>query len=179
MSNLITQDYIEQLQKTHGEDRYWGGTGYKYAEKILSLAKQYKCFDALDYGSSHHRNCLKQHFHRHYPGELLIYEYDPGVPSKSALPDPADILICTDVLEHVEPELLDNVLRHMESCMLLCGFMVISTVPAKTILDDGRNAHLIVEDKDWWIEKVKTVFNVFKAGWNNSTVHIFVAKGEM
>ena len=33
-------------------------------------------------------------------------------------PKPADILLCTDVLEHVEPEKTEEVLRHIKSLTL-------------------------------------------------------------
>jgi hypothetical protein len=32
--------------------------------------------------------------------------------------------------------------------------------PAKRILKDGRNAHLILEDASWWISKLCNYFNI-------------------
>ena len=122
-------------------------------------SRQYRCETALDYGSSNHRDCLKRHFHRKYPGELLFYEYDPAVESKSGSTTTLqDIIVCTDVLEHIEPELLDNVLQHIRDCMLKCGYFVISTIAAVSILEDGRNAHLIIEDKEWWKANSREVY---------------------
>ena len=70
MDLLISNEYKQQLIALH-EDRYWGGTGRKHADDIREWAAKYKCETALDYGSSNHRDCLKRHFHRKYPGELL------------------------------------------------------------------------------------------------------------
>tara|TARA_R110000787_G_scaffold202317_5_gene313031 strand:+ start:284 stop:814 length:531 start_codon:yes stop_codon:yes gene_type:complete len=175
LDSLITDSYKQQLIELHG-DRYWGGTGRQHAEEILKVAKEYECETALDYGSSNHKDCLKRHFHRKYPGQLLFYEYDPAVESKSGLPQPADIVVCTDVLEHIEPELLDNVLTHMNSCMEKCGYFVVSTILAKQVLSDGRNAHLIVEDKEWWKLKLLEHFNVQGMKWTKNEVRATVCK---
>lgn len=169
MDSLISNEYKKLLIEQH-EDRYWGGTGRQHAKEILSFAKSYNCRTALDYGSSNHRDCLKRHFHNTYPGELLFYEYDPAVESKSGLPQPQDIVVCTDVLEHIEPELLDNVLGHIRDCMLKCGLFVISTRPAIQVLSDGRNAHLIVENKDWWKAKLEEYFSVESMTWTSNEV---------
>jgi hypothetical protein len=172
---LISNEYKQQLIELH-EDRYWGGTGRKHAEDILERAKTYKCSTALDYGSSNHKDCLKRHFHKKYPGELLFYEYDPAVESKSGLPQPADMVVCTDVLEHIEPELLDNVLQHIRDCMLKCGYFVISTIEARSILSDGRNAHLIVEDKEWWKATLGVYFSLENMQWTRNEVRVTVCK---
>ena len=59
-------------------------------------------------------------------------------------------MYCGDVLEHVEPEYLQDVLADIKRCMKRAGLLVISTIPAKKTLPDGRNAHLIVESPLWW-----------------------------
>jgi hypothetical protein len=33
-------------------------------------------------------------------------------------------------------------------------FLVVATRPAKKVLADGRNAHLIVEPASWWLPKI-------------------------
>ena len=169
MDSLISNEYKKLLIEQH-EDRYWGGTGRQHADDIREWAAECNCNTALDYGSSNHRDCLKRHFHYTYPGELLFYEYDPAVESKSGLPLPQDIIVCTDVLEHIEPELLDNVLEHMRDCMLKCGYFVISTIKAVQVLSDGRNAHLIVEDKEWWKAKLEEYFSVESMTWTRNEV---------
>lgn len=103
--------------------------------------------DILDYG------CGK--------GKLgLGRKYDPAIPEFFADPEPADLLVSTDVLEHIEPDLLDNVLIHMKSKMKKQGFLTIGCSPAAKKLPDGRNAHLIVQSPDWWIEKLKEHFTI-------------------
>jgi hypothetical protein len=60
------------------------------------------------------------------------------------------MLISTDVLEHIEPEFVANVLQHMDSLFTRVAYLLIATCPAKKSLPDGRNAHLIQEEPDWW-----------------------------
>ena len=38
------------------------------------------------------------------------------------------------------------------------GLLVISLVPAKKTLPDGRNAHLILQTPDWWRDKLSSYF---------------------
>jgi hypothetical protein len=56
------------------------------------------------------------------------------------------------VLEHVEPDLLTNVLIDIRGYADKAVYLVISTRPASKFLADGRNAHLIVKPAAWWQE---------------------------
>jgi hypothetical protein len=64
------------------------------------------------------------------------------------------MVVCTDVLEHIEPEHLDAVLRHVCSLAKKAVFLQIATRPAKKCLPDGRNAHLTVQSAEWWLAKI-------------------------
>ena len=44
----------------------------------------------------------------------------------------------------------------------MMGLFVIATGPAKKILDDGRNAHLIQEGPDWWLPKLMQRFELLQ-----------------
>lgn len=85
--------------------------------------------------------------------------YDPMVAEWSAEPTRAGIVVCSDVLEHIEPECLDDVLNHIWNKTVHGALVLISTVPAKSILPDGRNAHLIVQDQAWWASKLREHFS--------------------
>jgi S-adenosylmethionine:diacylglycerol 3-amino-3-carboxypropyl transferase len=65
-------------------------------------------------------------------------------------PEPHDIVVCTDVLEHIEPDCLDDVLADIRRCTKKAALLVVATRPAMKTLSDGRNAHLIQEDFKWW-----------------------------
>jgi hypothetical protein len=46
--------------------------------------------------------------------------------------------------------MLEKVLEHLQRVTASVAFVVVATREARTILPDGRNAHLIVENADWW-----------------------------
>jgi cyclopropane fatty-acyl-phospholipid synthase-like methyltransferase len=94
---------------------------------------------------------------RGFPREQMA-GYDPGIPDRAALPEPADFVVSTDVLEHVEPEKLDGVLKHIRELTKRQAYLNIHTGPANAKLPDGRNAHLIQQPAEWWHRKLYTVF---------------------
>lgn len=142
----ITPEYRALLLNMREQRPNWGpGAGKKHLHKILDVIQTYKAKTVLDYGCGN--GAMVQALI-----ELGIDArgYDPGVPTIDALPKPADLLISTDVLEHVEPECLNDVLRHMVELTQRVAYIHISTVAARAILPDGRNAHLIIQPAKWW-----------------------------
>lgn len=89
-----------------------------------------------------------------------IWEYDPAIPGRDEAPHPAELTICTDVLEHIEPDKLQAVLKDLQRCVLRVGFFVIDTLPAQKTLADGRNTHQILKDAAWWGKKLSAYFKV-------------------
>jgi hypothetical protein len=53
------------------------------------------------------------------------------------------------------------------------AYIVIATRPAKNILPDGRNPHLIIEGKEWWREKLSKYFFPL---WENSDGREYIVK---
>ena len=52
---------------------------------------------------------------------ISVYNYDPAMPEWSADPEPEDYLLCTDVLEHVEPDCIEDVVEEAinQKCNLI------------------------------------------------------------
>jgi hypothetical protein len=94
--------------------------------------------------------------------DVLYQGYDAGFAAYSAEPDPADLLVCIDVLEHIEPDCLDAVLQHLASKCLHLAFITIHTGPAAKVLKDGRNAHLIQKNEDFWLPKLFPFFRMVR-----------------
>ena len=69
-------------------------------------------------------------------------------------------MCCIDVLEHVEPHLLDNVLTDLRRVTKNVGFFTVHTGPAVKTLSDGRNAHLIQQSATWWLTKLSDYFQI-------------------
>lgn len=104
----------------------------------------------LDYGCGGQTNLAK---HLKVSRKLMYQAYDPGVPRFSKPPVPAQMVTCIDVLEHIEPDLIDNVLDDLKRLTEGILFATVCTVPALKTLSDGRNAHLIQQPMPWWLPK--------------------------
>ena len=65
-----------------------------------------------------------------------------------------ECVFSNDVLEHIEPEFLNQVLGHINLLSTKYVWLRIDTKPARKRLSDGRNAHLILEDQTWWTEQI-------------------------
>lgn len=143
---MISEAYKEQLEEKHRTGAGFGKSGHRWAAIVKELAEMLETQDVLDYG------CGKGELNLHMPYQ--IKQYDPAVPKFSATPQPADIVVCTDVLEHVEPEYTDAVLADLERVTKKKLLLNISSRMAEKTLPDGRNTHLVVEDAFWWIRKL-------------------------
>jgi 2-polyprenyl-3-methyl-5-hydroxy-6-metoxy-1,4-benzoquinol methylase len=146
LADLISHEYAALLARKHSEKR-WGTDGKRHAAAVAALADQAKAETILDYGCGEQTLAAAM-----APRKVL--GFDPGMVGRDGMPKPCDVLACTDVLEHVEPEKLGNVLAHMHAICLKAAFLVISTRPAREVLPDGRNAHLIVRDAEWWTDQI-------------------------
>lgn len=146
-SSLITDEYRELNRQLHEDRDDYGRSGEHYAEMVLQIATAIKAGTILDYG------CGKQTLANKLPHAPII-GYDPCIFGLDEPPAPADMVVCTDVLEHIEPALLDNVLDDLRALTKKVIFLTVATRPAKKTLADGRNAHLIVKPYDWWLPKL-------------------------
>ena len=95
------------------------------------------------------------------------YPYDPVFPEYGE-PREADLVCCIDVLEHIEPQYLKNVLQDLSKITINLGFFTIHTGPANKLLSDGRNAHLIQKPLSWWIPKICDYFEIIQLQRTNS-----------
>lgn len=149
--SLITPVYKALQVELHGRPNGYGGKGDKWAQGVLQMASEYGCTSVLDYGcgqGSLARALLARP--RDVLPALRVSEYDPAVSSKAGPPTFADLVVCTDVLEHVEPDCLEAVLAHLRLLARKAVFVVVATRPSNKTMADGRNAHLILADAAWW-----------------------------
>lgn len=105
----------------------------------------------LDYGSGHNCSLAKSLKCDH---KVTYQPYDPCVPRFSGEPAPAQMVASIDVLEHIEPESLDNVLDDIQRLCDGIVFLTFYTKEALKTLADGRNAHLIQKPIQWWLPKL-------------------------
>ena len=73
------------------------------------------------------------------------------------------MVICTDVVEHVETECTFAVLDHIASLTKRVAGFSISLVPAVKVLSDGRNAHINLRAQEFWLRELNKRFIVAEA----------------
>lgn len=156
---FVSENYQDQLKQIHSTQE-WGSTGKGYWKKVDKIASILGTNTFLDYGAGH--GSLRKKLEEELPSKYIVKEYEPGIPEKSSRPDAQDFVVCCDVLEHVEPDLIDNVLDELKRVTLKKGLFTVSCRLANRKLPDGRNAHLIVESVDWWNNKLQERFNIIK-----------------
>jgi len=169
----ITPEFRELNRRLHEDKLEYGVGGGRHADTVKKLVASLAgkvdspVVSVLDYG------CGKG-----YLGKKLgfpIYEYDPAIPGKDESPRPADVVVCTDVLEHIEPDKLMFVLDDLRRCVKHIGYFTIHTGPAKKTYADGRNTHLIQNGFDWWKRKLEKYFHVGKIIPKGVELHVLVA----
>jgi hypothetical protein len=150
IDELISDEYRDLQRELHARPEGYGGKGYKWATAIIALAKRVGAASVLDYGCG--QGSLKRHLEK--TPHLRVAEYDPAVKGKDGRPSFADLVVATDVLEHIEPERLAGVLAHIRGLARQAVFFVIALEPANKVMADGRNAHLIQQPREWWREQL-------------------------
>lgn len=154
---LISDEYRRLQEDLHGDPLY-GVASVKYAPLVADYIRRHKIKEVLDYGAGKGR--LGEELDWLVPWELDMRRYDPGVPQWAAPARPAEFVACIDVLEHVEPGLLPNVLDDLRRVTAGSGLFTVHTGPAGRILADGRNAHLVQQPARWWLPQLMERFDL-------------------
>lgn len=155
----ITPEHVELHRKLH-QNPVYGIGGKKHKNVVLNLSKGMKTQNIMDYG------CGKGTLSANLP--FPIWEYDPAIPGKDNVPRPADLVVCLNVLEHVEPEMLDNVLGDLVRCSRTAIFAVIDT-----------GANFIQKDLEGWRSKLHEFFSVATILEHGTELHCVLAPRKM
>jgi hypothetical protein len=123
----------------------------QYAPLVAQVMQTVGTTELLDYGAGKGR--LGATLEEMLKRRLTIHHYDPAIPRWSARPEPCKLVACIDVLEHIEPDLIDNVLDDLERVTAAVGVFTVHVGAAQKVLSDGRNAHLIQKPVRWWLPK--------------------------
>lgn len=165
----VLRDLNRQLHRTNPA---YGAGGARHVEVVLKLIEQLKQAQlkqptVLDYG------CGKGHLGKALP--FPIWEYDPAITGQEEAPRPADLVVCTDVLEHVEPEKLLPVLGDLSRCIKQVAYFNIHTGPAAKCYADGRNTHLLQRDAEWWRDILGRFFTIYTMVASGSQLFVIAA----
>lgn len=164
LDDLCSPSYRRQLHEMSAK-RAWAGGGVAYAEEAARLCRKCGATSLLDYGCGNVDMAAEIAKLGPFTPPLIVHSYDPGVRGREQLPKPADVVMCVDVLEHVEPSKIAAVLHHIHSLTIKCAILMIAVRPAEKRLPDGRNAHLIIDNSSWWQHQLRGM-----GGWKGKVV---------
>jgi hypothetical protein len=167
---LLSDEYRTLNAQLHADDPDYGAGGAKHANTVIKLLIAVEGNSCLDYG------CGKGQLAEAL--DFPIWQYDPAIPKFADTPRPADLVVCSDVLEHIEPEHLGAVLTDLRRCTKKALYAVINVEAALKTLPDGRNTHLIQRDGAWWRERISTLFEIKDSHEGGNHVYIIAAPKE-
>lgn len=134
--DVCSRRHADALARFHAQTDDFGHIGYLWAPRVISIMDDHHCESLLDYGCGKGTMGAACREIANKRGSLLfLQEYDPAFPS--AMPAPADMVTCIDVLEHVETDKLEAVVDDLKRCM---GKVALVTVSLRQ--GSKRNAHL-------------------------------------
>jgi len=165
---LISDLYRLQLHQLHIERPDFGTSSAMYAPIVKKLIAEHKPKTFGDYGAG--KQALKPFVSCSY------VPYDPAIPEISSPMGPVDMVMTSDVLEHLEPEYLDSVMDDLKRITRNIGFHVVHTRAALHHLPDGRNAHIIQQKPEWWLPKFIERFDMIKFERMSLGFMVLVAK---
>lgn len=152
----------QEYNDTHAK-HFSGKMSSTQVREIANLVAWAKPDRILDYGSGKGYQYLERRVHEQWGG-ILPYCYDPGVIQLSKKPDGLFTgVICTDVMEHIDPvdvdPILDDIFASLYSVGPCFAYFHISTRPAGKTFPNGENVHLTVRPEDWWSKKLNRFEN--------------------
>jgi hypothetical protein len=158
---MISEQYQKVLENIHDSTPF--GKRAKFPKHLEKFIQEIKPNSMIDFGCGKGR--LVDRIKEELP-HITIRGYDPGNKKfNSPIDHTVDLLISTDVLEHIEPNHLEETLKFLSTKSRYI-YHQIACSPAKLILPDGRNAHLIIENQSWWRQKFLNLnYKIISEDW--------------
>ncbi len=117
------------------------------------------CNSILDYGAG--KGTLISRLTKELPMDIKLLGYDPAIHKFDKKPrEKVDLLLCLDVLEHIDISVIDEVINDIHSLCTYLSYIVIDLQPAVKVLPDGRNTHILLAPPEWWVSKFAHHFPV-------------------
>jgi len=145
----------EQNRRFHVVKPEYGSNSARWAKGVNALIQEYGVQDVLDYG------CGKARLSAALPA-IKFYNYDPGISYMDQSPTPAGLVVCAHILEHIEPELLENVINDLFYNAEKLVWTTLKAGESGKILPDGQDSNLNQQSIDWWVE---TLYESMPDGW--------------
>lgn len=146
---------IELYKMMHrGPKMFRGGSMKGHIEAVAGLIQKYQPESLLDHGAGKGAQYDEMKLHERWGG-LKPTCYDPGYEPIAKKPKGKfDGVLSTDVAEHVPESGLDDYLRDVVGYANKFAFFCIFTEPSRKYLPDGRNCHVTVRPREWWLDRI-------------------------
>ena len=169
-------DLLDSYKKLHKEEgKFRGISLVPLVPTLINVIKENNSKTLLDYGCGkaipYSKKECKSIGLKKPVQELCNLDsfdlYDPAYPKYNKLyKKKYDIVVCTDVMEHIAEQDIDYVLKDILSHSKKTVFLNISCQPALKHFKEGKfkgqNVHVSVFHGTWWSDKVKNIWNNFQ-----------------
>lgn len=155
----ISPEYLKTQEEMHTglhKTMQYGSIAYTLFSAVIEpMVRNSKSKSVFDYG------CGKQYLRKLFEDMGIEYGgYDPAIKKYSTLDlsKQYDMVVCIDVMEHVEVKYHDIVLQDIAKLAKEYILLTISPAEAKKVLSDGRNAHICQAGPSYWLPKICKYF---------------------
>lgn len=155
-TRIQSDKYISEYKILHQEKDSFGASCIKQLNYITLIIDYIKPKKVLDFGCG--KGTLIKELSSVYP-DIVFDGYDPAVSEFENLPEGEyDLVICTDVLEHIPENNLKNVVKKIKEYSSRVFFQLHHS-KASQILPNGENAHVTVKPPLWYEKLFKKYFH--------------------
>jgi len=173
MEKYISKEYKKQLQEYHKTHQRWGGAVRGRQNELHMYMKMTNSSSILDYGAGNSDYKRTVGWTWEDPG-YTIHEYEPGKPELAGDPPICDASICIDVMEHVETDKVDNVIKHIYDKTNNWTYQTIALTAASGSFSERQNLHLTIKPADWWLEKLTPYWDLLKTNITGGNILHFI-----
>lgn len=160
---------IEKKKATIGDKR-WSDKYFPSLKEFfsrgnhVSISKQTQ--KILDYS----KTALQESLTR----ELTILDYDKNF--MDGIEGKFDMVTCLNLMEHIEVECIENILKHIKEYSKYMVIIHISFEETKDMLSTGKLAHLHHKSGEWWREILNKYFMVAEGIWVGGGYATFICQ---
>lgn len=155
MKPRITPEHLERQRQFHEKQpdtakQPYGVSGHKWAQRVAEIAWHSRCRTLLDYGCGN--GSLKEELQR-IGSELAVTNYDPVTFPCDSL-TPHDMVVCTDVLEQVERQFLNDIIRDLAALANRVFLITAQVHPPRK-----HHEWLNTDTPEQWVQRFDDIFS--------------------
>ncbi len=153
--SLFSAKHIQFQKQVHEECPAYGVASQVFAPMVSELINANQVKTLLDYGSG--QGSVPQNLELNHRIDVQLY--DPAIEKFEDSPNPAEMVICLDVLDAVEPECIDAILDDIKRLTNKIAFLSINTKVREDLqVPDATQREL--KQVEWWLPKLMERFEL-------------------